>query len=94
MFTVMLVPRERRSLRPLGESSPSATDRHLPPTSARIELGAAAATDPQHPLKGARGGERNEALCAAGKTGRTGHQIGLLGADFMSPVLVIAFRTL
>ena len=91
LFTVRLVPRERWCLRPLGESSLSATDGHPPPTSARIEPGAAAAADPQHPLKGAQGGERNEALCAPGKTGRTGRQIGILGADFMSPVLVIAY---
>ena len=30
----------------------SATDGHLPPSSARTEPGAAAAADPQHPLKG------------------------------------------
>ena len=47
---------------------------HLPFTSIGIKSHASAAADLQHPLKGVQGEERNEALWAQGKTGKTGLQ--------------------
>ena len=56
----------------------SATDWHLPwalpSTSRRIKSCAAAAADLQQPNKEFRVESRNKALCAQGKTGRTGLQ--------------------
>ena len=34
------------------------------------------------------GGGQNETLCALGKAGKTGLQIDISGADFMSPILI------
>ena len=48
---------------------------HLPSTPTRIKSCAAAAADFEHALKGVQVESRNEALCALGKTGRTGLQI-------------------
>ena len=39
----------------------------LPSASTGTDSRATAAANPQHPLKGAQGGERREALCALGK---------------------------
>ena len=66
---------------------------YLPSTSARMRSLATAVTNLQHTLKGVQGEINHEALCALGKTGRTGLQIAsyfqeILWAQFLASSLI------
>ena len=52
-----------------------AGDWHLASASTWTDSWATATTDPQHPLKGAQGGDQEWGTLCSGKTGRTGLQI-------------------
>ena len=60
-----------------AESTVSTINWHLPSTSIRTDSGATAAADFNTPWKKFRVESRNETLCALGKTGRMGLQIGI-----------------
>ena len=65
----------------------------LPSTSTRINSWAAAATDLQHPLEGAQGGDQERGTLGSGKTDKTGlqgvryFQEKILWAEFWHPLL-------
>ena len=50
-------------------------DWYLSPASTGLESWATATADPQHPLKGAQGGDQEWGTLCSGKTGRAGLQI-------------------
>ena len=64
----------------------STTNGHLPSNSTMIKSCCHCCFST--PVKGIQGGGQNETLCALEKAGKTGLQIDISGADFMSPILV------
>ena len=60
-------------------------DGHTPSASACTESWATAAANPQHPLKGAPGGDQECGPLRAGKTGRTGLRVGIFRRRLNEP---------
>ena len=64
----------------------STTNEHLPSNSTMIKSCCHCCFST--PVKGIQGGGQNETLCALEKAGKTGLQIDISGADFMSLILI------